>query len=57
MARFKVGDIVELITGGPTMAVDLDWADGTYRCSWFAGAKHNSANFDGRTLKRAEKKD
>ena len=55
--KFKPGDLVELISGGPTMAVDLNWGDGTFRCTWFAGAKHNSGNFDGRTLKAADSKD
>ena len=54
--RFNVGDIVELISGGPKMAVEEDWGDGTYTCAWFAGAKHNSALFKGRTLKQSDDK-
>jgi len=54
--KFKSGDLVELKSGGPTMTVDLDWSDGTYQCTWFAGAKHNRANFNGETLKLTDDK-
>lgn len=42
---YKKGDIVYLITGGPSMAVSdvlydhRDIFKGEYRCQWFAGKK------------------
>ena len=55
--KLKPGDLVELISGGPTMSVDMDWGDGTFRCTWFAGAKLNSGNFNTHTLRIAESDD
>lgn len=52
--KFSPGDLVILKSGGPDMVVDLDWGDGTYRCTWFAGEKHQQANFRGATLKLAD---
>ena len=44
--KFKAGDIVQLKAGGPKMVVET-WVDGiaAYKCTWFAGAKHNSERF------------
>lgn len=50
--KLMVGDLVELKSGGPTMSVDLNWGNDTYRCAWFAGAKHNLADFSGETLQK-----
>lgn len=54
---YKSGDLVELVSGGPVMTVETHHfmtGDGTsYRCSWFAGAKHNKELFAEAALKRA----
>ncbi|MBA8843979.1 uncharacterized protein YodC (DUF2158 family) [Ochrobactrum sp. RH1CCR137] len=42
---YKVGDIVQLKSGGPKMTVDHEISSTTVSCSWFAGAKHERANF------------
>jgi uncharacterized protein YodC (DUF2158 family) len=61
MAKFKVGDIVQLKSGGPVMTVDVarPVGDGIrYRCSWFAGSKLQAGHFPEDTLHAppAEKK-
>lgn len=44
--KFKVGDIVQLKSGGPKMTVTDDESVGGFvRCSWFAGAKLNHGAF------------
>ena len=35
---FKVGDVVQLKSGGPKMTVTEELTDGKLRCAWFAGA-------------------
>jgi len=35
---FKVGDVVQLKSGGPKMTVTEELTDGKLRCVWFAGA-------------------
>ncbi len=44
--KFKAGDLVQLKSGGPKMVVEkfLEYG-GEYRCTWFAGAKHNREDF------------
>lgn len=52
-SQFKKGEIVRLKSGGPDMTVDnLVTLTGhpRVRCTWFAGAKHQSAMFDPSTL-------
>jgi uncharacterized protein YodC (DUF2158 family) len=45
-ASFKVGDIVELKSGGPKMTVtELFDEDDSLRTSWFAGAKMEKGIF------------
>ena len=53
--EFKVGDIVQLKSGGPKMTVNEvlethgeDKQD--VRCAWFAGSKHEHAYFSVETL-------
>lgn len=56
-AKFKKGDQVQLVSGGPAMVVNTVHApdssdkDFTYFCKWFAGANAKSANFTEPTLK------
>lgn len=42
---FKVGDIVQLKSGGPKMTVVQVASAVNVYCAWFAGAKHERANF------------
>ena len=45
--EFNAGDVVKLKSGGPKMTVVATDLPGvmTVRCSWFAGAKHESGSF------------
>jgi uncharacterized protein YodC (DUF2158 family) len=49
-AKFEVGQTVRLKSGGPLMTVSLDYATGTYQCTWFDGKKQQSGNFPQATL-------
>lgn len=57
--KFKAGDLVQLKSGSPVMTVekaDFDYArqwQGTYSCSWFAGAKNNTKSFTEASLQEA----
>lgn len=58
--KFKAGDLVKLKSGSPTMTVEeadynyhKAWV-GTYKCSWFAGAKNNHRSFTEASLEFAE---
>lgn len=59
MAQFKVGDIVELKSGGPKMTVTATPSGGSrtplYKCSWFAGAKSEESWFPPDALMPAKK--
>ena len=58
--KFKPGELVRLKSGGPAMTVEkanLDFYkqwEGTYSCSWFAGAKNNHKSFSEAALEPAE---
>jgi uncharacterized protein YodC (DUF2158 family) len=45
--KFKIGDIVQLKSGGPEMTVNHvpEVATHSYRCQWFAGKKLESGAF------------
>jgi uncharacterized protein YodC (DUF2158 family) len=53
---YKKGDIVYLVTGGPSMSVsevEYDYHDkytGYYRCQWFAGKKLDGGKFPEESL-------
>lgn len=54
-AKFSVGDVVQLKSGGPAMTiseVQMDYREfkGTYRCKWFKGASNEMAVFEEATL-------
>lgn len=52
--RFKAGDTVQLIVGGPVMVVDdVTSADGCW-CVWFAGKKRERSFFHFTSLKAAK---
>jgi uncharacterized protein YodC (DUF2158 family) len=44
-ARFSVGEIVQLKSGGPKMSVKSIDADEDVYCSWFAGSKLSHGHF------------
>ena len=50
---FKAGDLVQLKSGGPKMVIEksADFEVGAWECSWFAGAKNNTRNFQEAALK------
>ncbi|HGW3602043.1 MULTISPECIES: DUF2158 domain-containing protein [Acinetobacter] len=57
--KYKVGDKVKLIVGGPIMAVSevimsgygsQEQFNGRYRCQWFAGKKLDSGVFEEENL-------
>lgn len=48
--HLAIGDVVQLKSGGPTMTVVADFTDLTYRCSWFAGKKNETAIFPRKAL-------
>lgn len=56
-AKFKSGDLVELLSGGPVMTVQnvdtLQSGKGknVYRCQWFNGKKLEYGNFHEATIK------
>ncbi len=45
-SKYKIGDIVRLKSGGPSMTVNSILGDGHIYCHWFAGDKLNSGSFD-----------
>lgn len=53
--KFKPGDVVRLKAGGPQMVVE-SWIDirQAFKCTWFAGAKHNSKEFQAVALEKYE---
>ncbi|WP_089528498.1 YodC family protein [Pantoea ananatis] len=59
-AKYKVGDIVQINSGGPLMTVQVSPADPTattYTCQWFAGKKLESGRFPESSLKPVQKDD
>jgi uncharacterized protein YodC (DUF2158 family) len=44
-SKFKVGDVVELKSGGPRMTVQSVEEDGTTRCLWFVANELKSGSF------------
>lgn len=53
--QFKVGDIVELKSGGPKMTVKSEYtAYGGVVCQWFSGKKLEIGTFEPETLVRTE---
>ncbi|MBJ9681534.1 MULTISPECIES: YodC family protein [Burkholderia] len=57
--KFKVGDIVQLKSGGPEMTVQVLPSETTtsYRCQWFAGKKLESGVFPGDSIQAVSKTD
>lgn len=65
--KYKIGDMVMLISGGPIMTVvelnktmarnrgDVDNYNGTVKCSWFEGNEAKSVTFHQDALKHQKK--
>lgn len=54
--RFKVGDVVQLRSGGPLMTIDalkVDSDKKAVRCTWFIDGRLESSLFHPKTLKPA----
>ena len=49
MANVKVGDVVQLKSGGPKMTVQTVEPNHIY-CVWFAGTEHKGASFSADAL-------
>ncbi|WP_027186805.1 YodC family protein [Desulfovibrio cuneatus] len=44
--KFKIGDLVQLKSGGPKMTVNSVTFPLSCTCVWFAGTKSNKENFN-----------
>lgn len=51
MTDWKIGDLVELKSGGPCMTIKHVDPDGRAHCHWFNGNQHDSDTFPPETLK------
>ena len=52
---FKVGDIVQLKSGGPAMTVtdvSIEYSAHALRCQWFSGKKLEQGTFDALAVER-----
>lgn len=56
MSNFNAGDLVQLLSGGPTMTVQEVFST-KLRCHWFSGKKLESGLFAPESLKRVEPDD
>jgi uncharacterized protein YodC (DUF2158 family) len=53
---FKIGDVVRVKSGGPTMTIqEIDASLGTADCRWFVGKKDQHGEFVLATLEKAGK--
>lgn len=43
---FKIGDVVMLKSGGPSMTIEAIHPDGTHSCTWFDKSQQKSAIFN-----------
>jgi uncharacterized protein YodC (DUF2158 family) len=58
MQEFKIGDIVELKSGGPKMTVTgATTSDKEIGCKWFAGGKLNYEFFPPDSLEKVKEKE
>lgn len=51
--QFKVGDVVQLKSGGPKMTVSESYNDGTLGCVWFLGSDQKAGTFPSDALELA----
>jgi uncharacterized protein YodC (DUF2158 family) len=54
LAKFKIGDLVQLKSGGPTMIVKEEVYGGDLKCQWFSGKKLEEGDFHPDTLEHAK---
>lgn len=59
MAKFELGQLVQLKSGGPVMTVEAlnAFQADKYDCTWFAGDKHQQNTFSEAVLVSAEDAD
>ena len=50
--NFKLGDVVQLKSGGPSMTVTYVGSENTLYCKWFEGSKVHEGEFPSSALKR-----
>jgi uncharacterized protein YodC (DUF2158 family) len=55
MNGFKIGDVVQLRSGGPKMTVHSLTSDGAVACQWFEGNEVHEENFPNEGLKNFHK--
>ena len=53
MAQFKVGDVVQLKSGGPKMTVNTVLSLERVKCTWFEGSKQVEGVFGQDALQKA----
>lgn len=51
---FKPGDLVQLLSGGPTMTITATGAIRDWCCGWFTEGEYKLADFYSVTLKKVE---
>lgn len=60
MTKYKVGDVVQLKSGGPVMTIsslpNLDLGNTDYGCTWFNGKKLERNRFEEEILQEPESK-
>ncbi len=52
--KYKIGDIVQLKSGGPKMTVKGDHSDGEIHCQWFSGSKLSDGWFPAESVQKVE---
>lgn len=57
MENLKIGDTVQLKSGGPVMTVGEQAGSGKYSCTWFDGATVKHELFPPEQLKKVEPRD
>jgi uncharacterized protein YodC (DUF2158 family) len=54
MSQFKIGDVVQLKSGGPNMTVESDAREGCFVCTWFERSELKRTTFQGALLRVPE---
>jgi uncharacterized protein YodC (DUF2158 family) len=54
MSQFKIGDVVQLKSGGPNMTIESDAGEGNFVCQWFDGSEVKRTTFQGASLRAPE---
>ena len=53
MEQLRLGDVVQLKSGGPLMTISDAGSQGYWICSWFDGKVNKTAGFKAEALKKA----